>query len=52
MESILLGHIYHMINNDSMIGHTVKNNSMSRDQKEPIGTRIKQYILMRYNKDS
>jgi hypothetical protein len=33
-DSILLGHIYHMINNDSIIGHTVKNNHMSRDPKE------------------
>ena len=25
MESILLGHVYHMINNDSITGHTVNN---------------------------
>ena len=30
-DSILLGHIYHMINNDSITGHTVKNNHRSRD---------------------
>jgi len=29
MESILLGHIYHMINNDSITGYTVKNNHRS-----------------------
>jgi len=39
MESILLGRIYHEINNDSIKGHTVKNiyNHRSRDPKEPIG---------------
>jgi hypothetical protein len=36
MESILLGHIYHMIN-DSITGHIVKNNHRSHDPKEPIG---------------
>jgi len=36
-DSILLGHIYHMINNDSITGHTVKNNHRSHDPKEPIG---------------
>ena len=34
---MLLGHIYHMINNDSITGHTVKNNCRSGDPKEPIG---------------
>jgi len=37
MESILIGHIYHMINNDSSTGHIIKNNRRSRDPKEPIG---------------
>jgi len=36
-ESILLGHIYDMITNDSMTGHIVKNNRRSRDPNEPIG---------------
>ena len=36
-ESILLGHIYDMITNDSMTGHTVKNNRRSRDTNGPIG---------------
>jgi len=31
------GHIYYMINNDSITGHTVKNNHRSRDPKGPIG---------------
>jgi hypothetical protein len=30
-------HLYLMINNDSITGHTVKNNRRSRDLKEPIG---------------
>ena len=37
MESILLCHIHHMINNDYIAGHTVKINRGSRDPKEPIG---------------
>ena len=31
MESILLGHIYHMNSNDFITGHTVKNNGRSSD---------------------
>ena len=38
MESILLGNIYHIINSDSITGHTVKNNHCWRDPKEPIGS--------------
>jgi len=30
MESILLGHIYHMINNNYITGHTVKNKIIAR----------------------
>ena len=37
IEAIWLGQIYHMINNDSIAGHTAKNNHRSRDSKEPIG---------------
>jgi len=37
MESILPDYMYHMINNDSITGHTVKNNHRSGDPKEPIG---------------
>jgi hypothetical protein len=37
MESILLGHIYHMVNNDLITCHTGKNNRWSFDPKEPIG---------------
>ena len=36
-ESILLGHIYHVINNTLIAGHTIKINYCSRDPKEPIG---------------
>jgi hypothetical protein len=33
MESILLNHIYHMINTDSITDHTIKNYHRQRDQK-------------------
>jgi hypothetical protein len=33
----MLGHIYHMFNNDSITGHIVKYNRKSHDPKEPIG---------------
>jgi hypothetical protein len=48
MESILLGHIYHMINNDSSTGHIIKNNHRPRDPKEPIGNA---YQAMHINKN-
>lgn len=36
-EAILLGHIYDMINDDSITGHAVKYNHSPRFPKEPIG---------------
>ena len=39
-ESILLGHIYHMINDDCITGHTVKFNHRSRDQKRANRKRV------------
>jgi hypothetical protein len=36
MKLMLLCHIYHMINNDSITDQTVENNRRSRDLKEPI----------------
>jgi len=38
----LLGHIYHMINNDSITGHAVKHNRRSSDPKEPVWSAYKE----------
>ena len=49
MESILLGHIYHVINNDSCEDILSKIITGHMIQKSQYETCIKQYILMKYN---
>ena len=48
MESILLRHIYHTINNNFIPDYTVNNNHTSLDSNSQKETFIKQCILMKY----